>query len=331
MSALSVWIWIIGGLGFSEPAHGRDDIGIHVVHLATRHDALFDIHLVGQRGWAVGDHGLLLTTRDEGRSWQVVSSPTDLSLLGLDMRPSGRAVAVGQGGVILYNEDVEGPWREAEADLQTRLFSVSLDSDGFGLAVGERGAVLRTLDHGRSWQTLMPDWHRLLGRPESPHLYDVLVEHEQAAIVVGEFGLIMHTVNGGASWSVQHQGDQSLFALQRTSQKEYWAVGQDGFLVRSRDVGKTWETREVGHGVELLDVRIALDGCGILLGRTSFFLTRDGGESWFSAPATPRLQTAWYQAIEMKTDGDYLIAGASGSILHVSKCWGPPTKQTHLG
>jgi hypothetical protein len=46
------------------PGVAAEPMSYELVHTGNRYDALFDLLLRGKRGWAVGEDGLLLATRD---------------------------------------------------------------------------------------------------------------------------------------------------------------------------------------------------------------------------------------------------------------------------
>jgi photosystem II stability/assembly factor-like uncharacterized protein len=300
----------------AEPGAVQGDPGFAVVHARTAHDALFDLQVRGARVFAVGDHGLVLTSQDGGRTWQTRSAPADQALLGLDMTADGQGVIVGQEGIILRTEDHGVRWSLVTTWPAERLFSVGLDSSGFALAAGAFGTLLASADHGASWRSAAPDWDLLLGSPEAPHLYDVLLVDARTALVVGEFGLLLRTDDAAARWSVLRQGERSLFALRAAADGGLWAMGQDGLLLRSSDRGRSWQRVDLGRGVELLDLALRADGRGLLIGLNDLFVTDDGGASWTSQPVR-RLPLPWHQPVALTPAGDFLVAGAHGSIVRI--------------
>jgi len=299
------------------------DVAADIVHMKTVHDGLFDVYLQGERGWAVGDYGLILMTVDAGRTWQPYPTSTDSALLAIDMTQGGQGSIVGQEGVVLHSADGGAKWSEVQSGTDARLFSVSLNESGLGLAVGEFGALARTRDHGRSWTrispgltTIAPDWSEMREIDDSPHLYDVLVEDGGRVLVVGELGLILRSDDAGISWKLVHRGDESLFAIVKSPAAEYWCMGQSGSLLRSRDEGRTWERIELDLASSLLDMSIDRKGRGVLLGLGTLLVTSTGGETWHSDPEF-NVPVPWYQAVAATGDGGHVIVGAYGSIVRL--------------
>jgi photosystem II stability/assembly factor-like uncharacterized protein len=302
------------GAGASaEPAALPGAPGFEIVHARTAHDSLFDLEVRGTRALAVGDHGLILTSEDGGRSWQTRPAPTDEALLGLDMTADGQGVIVGQAGVILRTSGQDAHWSRVTSPSAERLFSVGLDPSGFALAVGAFGTLLSSADHGASWRSAAPDWDALLQSPEAPHLYDVLLLDARTALVVGEFGLLLRTDDMATRWSVLRRGERSLFALRAAPDGSLWAMGQAGLLLRSRDRARSWHEVALGQEVGLLDLALRADGHGLLVGLNDLLVTDDGGASWAWQPLR-RLPLAWHQPVALTSAGDVLLAGAHGSI-----------------
>jgi photosystem II stability/assembly factor-like uncharacterized protein len=305
--------------------YGGDDAGyaVDTVHMRTAHDSLFDVHFEGERGWAVGDYGLILMTTDAGRIWQAHPTATDSALLAIDMTRAGEGSIVGQEGIALHSADGGASWIEVRSGIDERLFSVSLNESGLGFAVGEFGALVRTRDHGRSWVSIAPDltaiapgWSEMREIDDNPHLYDVLVDDKGRVLVVGELGLILRSGDSGSTWTVVHRGAESLFAIVESPAGGYWCMGQSGLLLRSRDEGRSWRRIELDTAPGLLDMSIDAEGRGVLVGLGTVLFTDAGGERWdFDSDA--RFPAPWYQAIAAAGDGSLVVVGAYGSILRL--------------
>ena len=107
----------------------------------------------GQRGWAVGEHGTILSTRDGGASWQSQWSGTKSALLSVTFGSDGqRGWAVGDQGAILSTRDGGKFWQAQPNGCPHRLCAVAFTSDGqLGWAVGGDSTILSTRDAGGTW------------------------------------------------------------------------------------------------------------------------------------------------------------------------------------
>src|SRR5438874_9458090 len=54
-------------------------------------------------GWAVGDGGAIISTRDGGATWKAAANSDSRSLRDVSAISSGRVWAVGDGGAIVYS------------------------------------------------------------------------------------------------------------------------------------------------------------------------------------------------------------------------------------
>jgi photosystem II stability/assembly factor-like uncharacterized protein len=107
----------------------------------------------GQRGWAVGTDGTILSTRDGGHTWQTQSSGSKSRLFAVTFSSDGqRGWAVGSEGTILSTRDGGDTWEAQWGGTNSELHAVTFTDDGQrGWAVGDDGRILITRDGGRTW------------------------------------------------------------------------------------------------------------------------------------------------------------------------------------
>jgi hypothetical protein len=99
----------------------------------------------GQRGWAVGEDGTILATKNGGETWQAQTSGTTKSLYSVQFAADGqRGWAVGQDGTILATKNGGETWQAQTSGTTKSLSSVQFAADGQrGWAVGQDGTILR--------------------------------------------------------------------------------------------------------------------------------------------------------------------------------------------
>jgi photosystem II stability/assembly factor-like uncharacterized protein len=102
-----------------------------------------------ERGWVVGEDGLILSTADGGKTWSAQASGTSHALLGVAIAPSAVVIVVGEAGTILRSTG-DANWSAVESGTAAALNAVAA-SDQLICAVGAKGTTLESTDDGRSW------------------------------------------------------------------------------------------------------------------------------------------------------------------------------------
>jgi photosystem II stability/assembly factor-like uncharacterized protein len=251
-----------------------------LVRSGLPHDALFDAQFQGDRGLAVGAHGAMLESLDDGSSWTALDSLGDLSLMAISMSPE-RSIVVGQQGAIFVATGTE-PFRRVDSGSTERLLSVALDeTSGLAVAVGGFGTVLISNDAGETWNSVLLDWESLNEEGLEAHLYDVEITPQGEIFVTGEFGLVLSSTDGGSTWQTRAQG---------------YAVGQDGVMLRSRDGGQNWQRLDTGSRGNMLDVWASPEQEVVVVGIRSLLRSSDGGDTWMAA-SDRSIERSWYQAL----------------------------------
>ncbi len=116
------------------------------------------------RGWAVGDRGVILASNSGGDRWEPQSSPTAAALYDVQFVDARRGLAVGgyyssdtqtSRGVVLMTSNGGRKWQRLDTDLPL-LRSLRVQADGSILAAGDFSTVHMTSvflsnDGGRTW------------------------------------------------------------------------------------------------------------------------------------------------------------------------------------
>ena len=149
-------------------------------------------------GWAVGEGGVIINTRDVGAQWSSQNSGTNQPLEAVHFAPPGpnevlvsEGWAVGGGGTIVYTTNRGTNWRpQPVKDMVEPLYGVFFDDEQRGWAVGKDGTVLRTTDGGLKWGL------SAAAAAKRKSLYDVFFIDAANGWAAGSGGKLLHSPDG---------------------------------------------------------------------------------------------------------------------------------------
>lgn len=182
----------------------------------------------GPRMVAVGDHGVVLLSDDQGMHWrQARSVPLSTPLTGVSFVDAKHGWAVGHWGAILATADGGESWQvqRLATEEDRPLFAVHFFNAWQGVAVGLWSLVLTTEDGGQTWA-------------EQP------VQAPPGA----------------------KRADLNLMGLFTDSRGMLYATAEHGQVLHSEDQGKNWRYLDTGYegtlwsGAVLTDGRLLLGG-----------------------------------------------------------------------
>jgi len=197
----------------------------------------------GSRIVAVGDHGVVMLSDDQGRSHrQARGVPIDVTLTAVDFVDQREGWAVGHRGVVLHTKDGGETWAVQRIDQgeDRPLFAVHFFDAKHGVAVGLWSRVMISSDGGSRWDAVA------LSAPE------------------------------GAK-----KADMNLMALFADAKGRLYATGEKGLVLRSEDRGRTWAYETTGYKGSFWTGLAAPDGTLIVAGlRGSLYRSGDEGRTW---------------------------------------------------
>lgn len=245
--------------------------------------------------WLCGNQGLIISTKDNGATWQSHPTPTTLNLLSIDVDPNSDYRACGNQSVIIRSSDYGQTWVQEN---QAPFISLrSVETKGIGgpaYAVGDKGHISETLDGGATWT-----------EKESPTLYQLNDVCFQALFhsvyAAGWFGqVLVKEESASAEFEVLNKRPTHYFMdVDFINADTGWvAAGEriddegnlDGLILHTVDGGKSWET-QLNEPVFFSSVDFVSKNEGWAVGESSvpfsegvIMHTTNGGHSWVSQP-----------------------------------------------
>ncbi|TDY19948.1 photosystem II stability/assembly factor-like uncharacterized protein [Paraburkholderia sp. BL6665CI2N2] len=231
----------------AKPAH---------VWAAPTHMMLMDATRAGSRIVAVGEHGIVLLSDDDGKTWrQARRVPVSATLSAVSFADAKHGWAVGQWGAILATDDGGDTWvaQRLDTSVDQPLFSVLFTSARDGIAVGLWSLMLQTHDGGKA----------------DRNLYHVFADSAHALYIVSEQGMVLKSADAGANWAYLPTGGKgTLWSGVAMPDGRIVVGGLLGSLFESRDGGTTWAALNTGAHSSITDlvatggglVGVGLDG-----------------------------------------------------------------------
>ncbi|MCW0182698.1 WD40/YVTN/BNR-like repeat-containing protein [Zavarzinia sp.] len=264
------------------------------------------VTMVGDRLVAVGAWGHVLISEDQGKTWNQMPTPVNVTLTAVRFVDDKLGFASGHDAVILRTEDGGKTWAIVQYDPagETPLFDIHMNDAQNGFAVGAYALMMTTSDGGKTWV------RKPLGDLDL-HLNAIATAKDGKIWIAGEAGHVFVTDGGlsqvqdietpysGSFWNVLPLSDGSVLAM-----------GLRGNVWRTADQGATWTQAttdtiaSVQSGIELKDGRVILVGL-----EGTVLVSADKGASF--KPLKRSERTGVTAALQL-ADGQVLLFGEAG-------------------
>jgi photosystem II stability/assembly factor-like uncharacterized protein len=293
---------------------------------------------------AVGEHGVIIYSDDDGASWTQASVPVNVTLTCIAFATDRIGWAAGHFGVILNTQDGGKTWRMQLNGIQANQLTqaaaqaptIATDPSPAAPLAARRAAhfmadgpdnpflcllvfspqkvivfgayrmTMLTSDGGQSWA----DW--------SLHIYDKYSHDIYGAANIGgicylvmEEGLVFASTDGGNIFNpLASPGGTSLFGIIGAKDGSITVFGVAGFAARSTDQGKSWATLDIASQQDLTAGRLLENGALVLVDEAGLvFESTDNGASFTRLQGTPPvpLFDLW-----QAQNGNLIAVGAAG-------------------
>ena len=308
---------------------------------------LIAVATAGSRIVAVGEHGVIAYSDDNGQSWHQGSVPVDVTLTAVAFATPQQGWAVGHDGVILHTTDGGATWQEQLNGIQANqlittaaqaavagndpslgtahalaraahfneegpvnpFLSIWVQDPNDAIVFGAYRLAMKTTDGGKTWV----DWSLHIGDTLSHNIYDV-APVGQNLYLVGETGLVFESTDGGNSFPAgTSPGANSLFEALPTGDGGVFACGVAGAAFRSEDSGKSWQSVNFGTS-DNLAAGVVLQSGVLVVGSESgiLYVSRDHAQSF---TALPQPQPLAIYGLAQAANGDVVEVGSGGAVV----------------
>lgn len=282
--------------------------------------------LDAQRGFAVGDRGVLWATDDAGASWRLVETGVTCRLESLCFVDAQNGWAVGgvadpysntTRGVLLRTFDGGKSWGLDRAMALPALKKIVFFDERQGWALGDASSLFPnglfiTRDGGRAWQPAN-------GSADHGWLAGDFIDLSRG-VAAGDRGALAAVQNGNLQNSrAPDFGLRGLRQVKFAHSSLGWLVGDGGLLMQTRDGGATWQMPD---GDFTGAVGPDFDGRGIATRGPQVWIVGSPGSRVLYSPDEGRTWQAFntgraapLTAVHFVDDRRGWAAGALGAIL----------------
>lgn len=265
---------LVASAGASEADSRFADIDAPAVPVRCPAQAVLTaVATAGDALVAVGERGIVLRSKDGGRSWlQSAHVPTSVTLTAVRFTDASTGWTVGHLGVVLSTRDGGVTWRKV--------------IDGRGLAqVAKASADARAAAGDARADALQKEAALLVADGPDKPLLDILAISADHVVVVGAYNLCFETRDGGTTWTslldrVDNPKGHHWYAI--TARGDTWLLaGEQGLLQISRDAGASFRALASPYAGSWFAVTTPKPGTWIVGGlRGNAWISQDDGARW---------------------------------------------------
>lgn len=262
-------------------------------------------------GWAAGDGGTVVRTRDGGVSWTYLTGAGTGNLRGVFFVSKVDGWVVGDNGYIGRTYDGGDTWTKLESGTPKHLNAVKFRDIRTGWVIGDDGVIMRTDDGGATWVRQVAGTSRIL--------HSLVIVDANNLWVTGDGGMFVRSSDGGTSWTIFLNGaiSANLGAVSFSSLTAGWAIGSAGNLIQTSDGGASWIRMNLPTTVNLNAVAFTDVNNGWIIGDDGVVLgTKDGGKNWeiIAVGTTARLNGIYFG-----DKNNAWVVGDTGTILKYTR------------
>jgi photosystem II stability/assembly factor-like uncharacterized protein len=218
-----------------------------------------------KKGWAVGHSGIVLHTKDGGKTW--IKQLDGVKAADLAYKHAEEQLAAASG------EDEKAFWERQLRDAKLLVddgpdkpfLDMYFKNEQQGFIVGSYNMIFKTQDGGNTWQP----WMEHVDNPRGMHLYSISPV-DGKLLMVGEQGLFLRSDDGGMTfYRMKTPYNGSFFGLQVLQTGELVIYGLRGYAYMSTDFGENWTQLDT-------QVRLAVTGATVTCDGTLVMVTQSG-------------------------------------------------------
>ncbi|MCU7497989.1 MAG: YCF48-related protein [Bacteroidota bacterium] len=192
-------------------------------------------------GIICGNAGLLMQTKDAGKTWSYLDSKVAEDLYDVKFMDSDTGYVVGGKGTVLKTKDGGKTWTSTNTGTGTNYKVFIVNAKDVFIANGTTGKkLMKSNDYGTTWVNSAPTGL-------TNNVYSVTFTDSATGFMGTSNNDIYKTVDGGATWTKQGGAATSINIndILFTSKATGYAVDAKGSVFATSDSGKTWTSTKI--------------------------------------------------------------------------------------
>ncbi len=334
-----LWLALCAPLAAAGDGPTADPAQLPAVQSPLASKALLtDSARAGNRIVAVGAHGSIVYSDDQGDHWQQAEQvPTQVLLTTVAFTDDRHGWAAGHDSLILRTADGGLNWeivyenRIPDGDVPKPILDLHFTDPRHGIAVGAFSFMLLTTDGGTHWQEVdiggLRDLLAAAGQEPEPHL-NAIAPLGDGFLIAGELGTLLHyrpvfepEPEPASPWRVLDSPyGGSFFGIEASVPDDLLIYGLRGHCYRSGDSGETWREVATDTTANLYDTLRLDSGDLIAVGAGGLILRLPPGHT--EAERLPYAGFDGFLSVQRTAAGRLLLFGEAGAQ-HFSL---PPTR-----
>lgn len=212
-----------------------DDEGLSWDLTTITYQSLVNVHAYGNFCIAISDFGGIFRSNDYGENWNLTAE-LDLTLRGLHVVGPDKAYVSGQYEMLFESIEQISAWNYIPYVTGPGFWlrDIYFPNDQNGYVVGDGGRAYKTPNSGYGWF--------LMDTKTQENLTSVYFPSPDTGYCCGSNNTIIKTTDGGLNWFSTFNGQvndfRNIFFL---TNDEGYVSGNDGILMHTVDGGQNWE------------------------------------------------------------------------------------------
>ncbi|MCK5741962.1 MAG: hypothetical protein KAH48_07085 [Chlorobi bacterium] len=199
-------------------------------------------------GWAVSSDGIVVHTTDGGDTWTEQYAGTNVRMTSLSFINKTTGWACGMDGTVIYTNDAGENWQDRCIEPLTDLRQVLFLNENDGWTVGEKGLIMRTHNGGKTWGKIASGTDIVLDNicfADNLNGWIGGTKWDYDSNPWEKHGVLLHTTDSGNNWTLTDEfKDNAIYDIYFVNSYLGFISGDDGFLTKTTNGGKTWEVQE---------------------------------------------------------------------------------------